>query len=81
MIAVVDPAEKDESLLAVLNQVCRWRTAERFTTTQVRQRLEDAGLAGGVGAIDQVVLRVRFELDASQAAKALRRERLDRHPV
>ncbi len=72
-------SKQREGFLTVPNQRLRRRAPERFSAPQIRQRLEQAGLARGIGPIDQIKITIGFELDLFEAAKVLRPKQLDRH--
>ena len=56
---VGDSAEQHKLFLSVPNKVCCRRAAEGFASSQIRQRLQHAGFAGGVITVDQVVAGIR----------------------
>ena len=73
--------KKNELLFAVPDQaVCR-RPAKGFTAPEIGDRLQNARLARGVRAVDQIESGVRFELNGRQAAKIRRRKFANRHSV
>ena len=63
--------EKYELLLAVPNNVVSSRTTKRLSPTQIRQRLQETCLPGGVGAMDQIEVGAQFKVGILQAAKII----------
>ena len=66
--------EQHKFLCSVLYQVARRRAAKGLAAAQVCDCLDHAGLARGVAPKNKVVVWVRVELDAFQAAEVARRK-------
>ena len=77
---LLEAAKQHELLLTVANQAHCRRPPKGFPAAQIRQRLQQTCLAGGVRAIDQVVVFVRFQLDAAKTTEITCTKLLNRHP-
>ena len=68
-LAGLEATGQQQLLLALANQGLVARRAERAATAQEENRLEQAGLAGGVGSADQVAATVEFQVGGFDAAE------------
>ncbi len=62
-------AKEHELLMAVPYQVSRAGAAKGLSAPQIRQRLQQAGLAGGVRTVNQVEIRGQMDLDTLETAE------------